>query len=286
MSELSSMHFPCLRIWKITMKKGFRTEIYQMSSDKIENEKGIRFALLSDLHGLSFGEKNSDLRKAIQENRTDAVLAAGDMIVRRDEGTMERAGDLLAALAGEFPVIFAPGNHESSMEQSQDFSETYQKYEDSLRAAGVFVLKNQRQTERIAGMDVTFYGLDLPLEYYHKPASPMLTKETLTELLGEREKKGFGVLLAHNPKYGKAYLDWGVDLTVCGHYHGGVVRFTRRHGLTCPQYLFLPPYCCGDFHKNGRHMVVSAGLGEHTIPLRIHNPRELLIIHMKKGKKD
>ena len=28
-------------------------------------------------------------------------------------------------------------------------------------------------------------------------------------------------------------------------------------------------------------MLVSAGLGEHTVPLRIHNPRELILIEMK-----
>ena len=33
--------------------------------------------------------------------------------------------------------------------------------------------------------------------------------------------------------------------------------------------------------KNGRNMIVSAGLGEHTIPLRIHNPRELIMITLK-----
>ena len=32
-------------------------------------------------------------------------------------------------------------------------------------------------------------------------------------------------------------------------------------------------------------MIVSAGLGEHTIPLRIHNPRELLVIDIKPSEK-
>mgnify|MGYP000550335492 CR=1 FL=1 len=27
-------------------------------------------------------------------------------------------------------------------------------------------------------------------------------------------------------------------------------------------------------------MIVSAGLGEHTIPVRIHNPRELVLINL------
>ena len=60
-----------------------------------------------------------------------------------------------------------------------------------------------------------------------------------------------------------------------------VLRLSEHHGLTCPQFLLFPPFCCGDFHRGGSHMIVSAGLGEHTVPLRIHNPRELLLLVMK-----
>lgn len=31
-------------------------------------------------------------------------------------------------------------------------------------------------------------------------------------------------------------------------------------------------------------MIVSAGLGEHTIPVRIHNPRELIIAELVPGE--
>ena len=30
-------------------------------------------------------------------------------------------------------------------------------------------------------------------------------------------------------------------------------------------------------------MLVSGGIGEHTIPVRVHNPRELLIVDLKPG---
>jgi hypothetical protein len=127
-------------------------------------------------------------------------------------------------------------------------------------------------------MEVVFCGLELPVEYYQKPRSPKLKTDTMEQLIGKAPEEAFGVLLAHNPKYGSTYLDWGADLTLCGHYHGGVLRFGEHHGLTCPQYLLFPPYCCGDFHREDRHLIVSAGIGEHTIPVRIHNPRELLLI--------
>ena len=107
----------------------------------------------------------------------------------------------------------------------------------------------------------------------------------MEELIGKPEDNGMQILLAHNPKYGKTYFEWGADLILSGHYHGGVVRLSEHYGLSSPQYLFLPPFCCGDFHKGDQHMIVSAGLGEHTIPLRIHNPRELLLIDIKPSEK-
>ena len=126
-----------------------------------------------------------------------------------------------------------------------------------------------------------FYGLELPMQYYKKPKSPMLSLTELESLIGIPYMEGIHVLLAHNPKYGNTYFSWGSDVILCGHYHGGVLRLSEHHGLTCPQFLLFPPFCCGDFHRGGSHMIVSAGLGEHTVPLRIHNPRELLLLVMK-----
>ena len=39
-------------------------------------------------------------------------------------------------------------------------------------------------------------------------------------MIGEPGKNGMQILLAHNPKYGNAYFDWGADMILCGHYHG------------------------------------------------------------------
>ena len=122
------------------------------------------------------------------------------------------------------------------------------------------------------------YGLEIPLIYYKKPKSPMLQTEEIQQLIGKPDQDRVNLLLAHNPKYGNAYFEWGADLILSGHYHGGIVRFGRNKGILSPQFQLFPPYCCGAFHRKNQHMYVSAGLGEHTIPVRIHNPRELLIV--------
>ena len=105
----------------------------------------------------------------------------------------------------------------------------------------------------------------------------MLAMADRKEAAGEKELQ---ILLAHNPYFSKVYFQWGADLTVSGHYHGGIVRLTEHVILASPYFHPFPRYGAGDYHREGRHLYVSAGMGEHSIPFRIHNPRELLIVRM------
>ena len=263
----------------------FRIRQYEICTDKIRNPKGVRFVLLADQHGVSYGKDNCRLLDAIRDLKPDAVLAAGDMAVRTEPDTLVTAHKLLGALAERYPVYYALGNHEYKMSLAGEFQEHYEKYEKAIKNSGVHILRNTHEQALFGGDRFCFFGLELPIEYYRKPKSPRLHREEIEELIGRPETNGMQILLAHNPKYGKAYFDWGADMILSGHYHGGVVRLTEHHGLSSPQYLLLPPFCCGDFHRGEQHMFVSAGMGEHTISLRIHNPRELLVIDIKPSEK-
>ena len=75
-------------------------------------------------------------------------------------------------------------------------------------------------------------------------------------------------------------FSWGADFIFSGHNHGGVIRFSENRGLISPQFHLLPSFCCGHFQRGKKHMIVSAGLGEHTVPVRIHNPRELVFVEL------
>lgn len=261
------------------MKK-FRIKEYNLTSPKLCGGKESCFVFLTDLHGLEFGEENHDLHEAIKKIHPDAVLIAGDMIVKGERDSLYRAQKFLLSLAPKYPVYYALGNHEYKLFLSEERKKEYLQYEKKLRQQGVHFLRNEKAYFDIAGQKFCIHGLELPIEYYHKPNSPKLSAKEMTAWIGKPDSECYNILLAHNPKYGKAYLNWGADLTLSGHYHGGVVRFSENHGLSCPQYLFLPPYCCGHFEKNEKHMLVSAGMGEHTLPIRIHNPRELLVIRI------
>ena len=260
----------------------FRTIRYEIHNPKIKTKEGIRFACLADLHGSLFGEKNSLLLAKIQEYRPDAILLAGDMVVRMEPDSLETARHLLMSLVKEYPVFYSMGNHESKMAQDGFFyQKEYLAYQAQLQKNGVIILKNE--TRKVLLKEDSFFinGLELPLEYYKKPFSPRLTHEKMKQLIGEPKAEGIQILLAHNPKYGDTYFKWGADVILSGHYHGGVLRFSRHVGAISSQFIPFPRYCCGDFYRGDQCMVVSAGLGEHTIPLRIHNPRELIFLDLK-----
>lgn len=261
--------------------KTFRRNTYEIETGKLTGNREVKFAVLTDLHGAVFGENNRELYNAIMEEKPDVVLVLGDMLVRTEFSTAGPAEKLLAKIARELPVCYALGNHEYILLQKEELREAYLQYERKLTDAGVCFLHNEHTGMEINGTDFVFYGLELPMEYYKKPKSPMLSLTEMEKFIGIPYMDGIHVLLAHNPKYGNTYFSWGADLILSGHYHGGIVRFSKHVGLTCPQFLLFPPYCCGDFHEGGSHMIVSAGLGEHTIPVRIHNPRELLLVVLK-----
>ncbi len=257
------------------MKK-FRIRTYEMESKKMAPGERVRFALLADLHGVELISSQGTLPEAVCRGNPDAVLVLGDMIVSVREESLALARELLEELVRSVPVFYAPGNHESRMARLPEQRESYLAYEKYLTRKGVCFLHNERLSMNFHGTDFVFYGLELPREFYRKPCSPRLPLAKLEDLLGVPSREGIQVLLAHNPKYGGTYFAWGADLTFSGHYHGGVMRLGEHAGLVSPQFLPFPSYCCGDFHRSGRHMIVSAGLGEHTVPVRIHNPRELI----------
>ena len=266
--------------------KRFKTVHYTIHSEKIKDARGVRFAVIADLHGVEFGPDNKRFLEAIDKYRPDGILIAGDMIIRCDYQSMETASVLLERLAAKYPVYYALGNHEYKLYRSNpgenELAEDYRKYESALKAAGIHILHNE-SCELKAGKNRMFiHGLEIPLIYYKKPFSPKLHTEEIRELIGEPSEDSLNILLAHSPKYGDAYFNWGADLILSGHYHGGIIRFGRNRGLLSPQLQPFPKFCCGDFHRGSQHMLVSAGAGEHTIPVRIHNPRELLIVDLKK----
>ena len=102
----------------------------------------------------------------------------------------------------------------------------------------------------------------------------------LEETLGKFDTSYYNILLAHNPTYFEDYAKMNPDLVLSGHLHGGLIRLPFLGGVIAPSLQLFPKYDGGRFEYEGSTMILSRGLGIHSIGLRMWNPAELVVIEI------
>ena len=142
---------------------------------------------------------------------------------------------------------------------------------------GIYLLDNKEISIVLQGKNVTFAGLTLRSEYYYKRKRRALPEEALGELSVTNPEHT--ILLAHFPDHFPQYASIAT-LVVSGHNHGGIIRLPKIGGFISPQ-LYLPPYTRGMYFEGDSTMVVSAGIGSHSLPARLFNRVEYCVIHTK-----
>ncbi len=186
----------------------------------------------------------------------------------------------MQALGKTAPCFYANGNHERRLKSRVKRGEVvYDGFIGGLYESGVFILNNRHEDVSVRDTEMRIFGVDLPLRLYKKFTKPHIFPENLAHNLGNPDGERLNILIAHDPEFIDAYFAWGADLVFSGHYHGGLVRspFSGRALLSPYGYIF-PRYGVGHYEKNGRHAFVSAGLGDHAIPVRIFDPHELVVV--------
>ncbi len=253
---------------------------YRIKSEKIpQTFSGKRLMILADLHNNSYGKGNVRLLNAIHERKPDYILIAGDMIVGAKNNKNNITLSFLSKLAKQYPIFYGYGNHEQKvMPGGDNYDGSFDEFKKSLEKLGVHFLDNKQI--RITHKDDTIIitGLMIEKEYFKKIKRPKMKTENLQKLVGIADNQCYNILIAHNPVYFSNYSDWGADLTVSGHIHGGIIRLPGLGGLISPQYKFFPKYDAGIFENDGKTMLVSRGLGLHTIKIRAFNRPEIMMV--------
>ena len=86
------------------------------------------------------------------------------------------------------------------------------------------------------------------------------------------------ILLAHEPDI-FTEVPARVALTIAGHTHGGQIRLPMVPPVWAPS-AYGARFAYGHIVENGRHMVVSGGLGCSKVPLRLGVPPEIVRIEL------
>lgn len=263
-------------------RRHFVTERYIINSPKIRG-KERNFVFLSDLHNNVFGDRNEKLLRAIDEVKPDAVLIGGDMMISNGDADLTIISRLVKALACKYPVYYGNGNHEERMRDQRDvYGGHYDEFVNMLYEAGAHYLSDKSEN---LGDDIRITGCNMRKRYYnHRFSIPRLPDDELKGHIGAADERRFQILLLHSPLFFDESRAWGADLTLSGHFHGGTIRLPFLGGVMTPQYQFFLPWCAGRFDKDGKTMIVSRGLGTHSINVRFNDKPQLVHVSLRSGK--
>ncbi len=244
---------------------------YKLKNAKIK--KPLRIVLLSDLHGKMYGKNNEEIISKIKKYQPELVIMAGDMVTSKRKITITPMLDLVKNISEICPVYYGIGNHEQRL---KNIPGLYEKTLEQIKKQGATVLDDA--SIYLEQWNITLSGMNLKWKFYDKRKPAVMTLEDMKEYSLERKADTCQILIAHNPEYFEVYSKWGADLTLSGHLHGGIMVLPCLGGVISPKFQLFPKYCGGYFHYNGKEIVVSRGLGSHTLPIRVFNPGELCVI--------
>ncbi len=252
---------------------------YSIQDNRIR--KPVKAVVLADLHNKRYGKENERLLEAIDELHPDMILIAGDLLTARPKESLDVALELVTKLSEKYPVYYGNGNHEHRLKL---YPETYgdmgQRYEEALQKAGIDRLVNAHTD--LAEYGISLYGSEIDKLYYRRFGIEPMEENYLRRLLGQPSEEQYTILIAHNPDYFPYYAEWGADLVLSGHVHGGMVRIPFwGKGVVSPNIRLFPQYDGGEFTLGKSKMLLSRGLGMHTIPVRLFNPGEILEVDLR-----
>lgn len=236
-----------------------------------ESFNGFTIVQISDLHNKEFGEGQHKLLKKIYDVKPDLIAVTGDIIDSRD-ADFKMALDLIEEAIRIAPVYYVTGNHEA-------WSKSYKDLEKQLRQIGVIILDDKmvriiRGKETIQLIGLSDPDFTLKNDWFDERRA-MLNKK-LQDIA--KADSAYKILLAHRPELVDVYAKNSINLVLSGHAHGGQFKIPFLGGVIAPDQGFFPKYTEGVYKIGGTKMIVSRGLGNSIIPIRINNRPELVVV--------
>jgi predicted MPP superfamily phosphohydrolase len=223
----------------------------------------LKVALLSDIHLGNYAMDAGRLRRIVgQVNaaRPDLILLAGDFVAGHDSaGAAERAAGLeapLSQLTAPLGVVAVLGNH--------DHWTSPEAVRGALVRARVTVLANEaarRGPLAILGVDDAFSGHD----------------DVAATVASWKAIGGTPLVLTHTPDLAHK-LSGEFPVVLAGHTHCGQVvlpwlgPILTRSPMQQWRPLYDTRYRCGVVRDVNRTVVVTAGVGSGTSPVRLGAP--------------
>lgn len=243
-----------------------------------KTEKPLRIAALADLHACDPWMPLARIEEIVRVTnalKPDLIVLLGDYVsaihrFRTREIAIEDWAAVLSKLdapLGKFAVL---GNH--------DWWENPEGVRQGLERNGIPVLENSaRKLKAANGVEFWLAGLGDQLAHGNARAG-YRGIDDLPKTLRAISDDAPAILLAHEPDIFPKVPD-RISLTLCGHTHGGQVRIPFVGAPVVPS-RYGQRYAYGHIVEEGRHLLVSAGLGCTFLPVRFGAPPEIVLAEL------
>ena len=258
---------------------------YKFKSVNIKINKKIffRFIYLSDLHEKIYRDDNKKLIDEIKNKNADVLIIGGDLIICSKNNKSlnyplyKNAINFLTDIKNNTNIkyiYYGLGNHELNFRHRHN--DLFKKFKTDLEKLGVMFIDKKINIKN----NINVYSIDIDSKLYKfcftlNQKKSMLDFKKINTLLGDIDKNKFNVVLCHNPDFSENLIDYGFDLVLSAHTHGGLIRLPFFGAIFSPELLFLPKYSKGLYRYKDKSIFVSSGLGEHSIKIRLNNFPEI-----------
>ena len=247
---------------------------YEIKSDKLNQKyNNYKIMLLTDLHNRDITEK---LVKIVNEENPNIIVMSGDMINEKVDG-FDNFFNLCEELKDK-TVYYVFGNHDENMSD-----EKQNEFIEKIKEKTNVILLNNDKVE--LDDSFTIYGFSHQVKYYLASTKEKIDLNYIEERIGKIDINKFNLLISHDPLLYNLYSEYGFDMVLSGHLHGGIINIPFVGGLLSPDFTFFPKYYKGVNKIGNTNLVISRGLGYgYMIPIRVFNRGEVVIINLMKNE--
>lgn len=268
-----------LSVWAFLVEPGLRLRLQRWQVRRPEWQgRRLRIVALSDIHlgepymGLARLARIVELANA---QAPDLVVLLGDYAAGHHFVTtpvkIADAAPVLARLSAPMGVFAILGNHDWWDDlTAQKRGGGPNLYATALEAVGIPVLSNR--AVKLDGFWLA--GVEDQLALLRK-GKRMVGLDDLPGTLAQVADDDPVILLAHEPDIFPD-VPARVGLTLSGHTHGGQVRLFGWSPV--PNSRYGNRYVYGRVAEEGRHLVVSGGLGCSILPVRFGVTPEVTVV--------
>lgn len=217
--------------------------------------RDLTIVQISDLHNQFFGINESILLDRIREQDPDMIVVTGD-VVDSFHTSYAIAEDFFAGAVEICPVYYITGNHEVRL-----YGSRFDEFISKITSMGVMYLDDSY----IEIEDLVIAGIADESLWSFEAFEPFDDGQNV-------------IMLAHEPRYVTLYQSLGADLVLTGHIHGGQFIIPGKGGMLSPEFEFFPELYDGIHDFDGMKLIVSRGLGNSAVPVRINNFPEIVVV--------